>query len=61
MSKECGLKSEMRGKNKEKCVNGAIVPDSYGLATTKGEGTSLGSISKGEYVGVGDYTKVREA
>ena len=28
---------------------------------TKGEGTSLGSIAKGEYVGVGDYTKVREA
>ena len=28
MIKECGLRSETKGKNKEKCVNRAIVPDS---------------------------------
>ena len=29
MIKECGLESEMKGENKEKCVYGAIVPDRY--------------------------------
>ena len=27
MTKECGLRGKVKGKNKEKCVNGAIVPD----------------------------------
>ena len=34
MIKECGLKNGMKGKNKEKCVNGAIVPDKFGLKSS---------------------------
>ena len=71
MIKECGLKSETKGKNKEKCVNRAIVPDTFYLGPqhTLGvfsgemlddriEGFGADLISKHSHVSVGLRSRV---